>query len=152
MIDTTMTKPDVHIRWMNRADVEFMLPFDQHGTGSRWSEEDFVWHLRQRNTIGLVAEDVAGELVGYAMYRLTESRVELMKLVVRRDVWGNGYGGRLLEAVNRKIATHRRPLGVALIPEHNLPAQLLFRELGWATTGIMVDGCLEFVCVLLDDQ
>lgn len=141
----TMTQPTVHIRWMIARDLEQILPIDQHGTGSRWTEVTFRHHLRQSNTIGMVAEEASGEVVGYMVYRLTLDRLELFKLAVRREVWGNGYGGQLLEKLVQKIRTHRRPLGVALIPEHNLPAHLLFRSAGWACTGLVVGVCLEFI-------
>jgi ribosomal protein S18 acetylase RimI-like enzyme len=140
---TTDVKPAVHIRWMIRRDFAAVLPIDQHGTGSTWDEADFLLALQQRDTIGMVAEDATGEIVGYMVYSLSADRLDLHKLAVRRDVWGNGYGSRLLEKFAHKLHTHRRPFGSCRIPEHNLPAHLLFRSCGWRCVA-QVGGLLEF--------
>ncbi len=137
-----MPATTARIRWLTAKDLSPVLDIDQHGTGSRWEEADFLHALRQRNCIGMVAE-AGGEVVGYMLYDLTCDHVRLLKLAVRRDVWGNGYGTDLLEKVNRKVATHRRPNGVCRIPEHNLPAHLLFRSCGWWCVG-EGGGLLEF--------
>ena len=46
----------VHIRWMIRRDMPEVLQTEQESFDYSWTEEDFLRCLRQRNCIGMVAE------------------------------------------------------------------------------------------------
>ena len=56
----------VHIRWMIRRDMPEVLQTEQESFEYSWTEEDFLRCLRQRNCIGMVAEQ--GERVAIVDY------------------------------------------------------------------------------------
>ncbi|MEM1305855.1 MAG: ribosomal-protein-alanine N-acetyltransferase RimI, partial [Planctomycetota bacterium] len=53
---TGAPKLRVHIRWMIRRDMQEVLGIEQESFEFPWLEEDFIRCLRQRNCIGMVAE------------------------------------------------------------------------------------------------
>ena len=54
----------VHIRWMIRRDMPEVLQAEQASFEFPWTEEDFLRCLRQRNCIGMVAEQ-GEKVVGF---------------------------------------------------------------------------------------
>jgi ribosomal-protein-alanine N-acetyltransferase len=57
----------VHIRWMIRRDMPEVLHTEQGAFEYAWTEEDFLRCLRQRNCIGMVAEQ-GEKVVGFMIY------------------------------------------------------------------------------------
>ena len=53
---TTQTKKKHHIRWMIRRDIPEVLQIETL-CDNLWVEEDFLFHLRQRNCIGMIVEE-----------------------------------------------------------------------------------------------
>lgn len=129
------TATDVRIRWITRKDLEQVEQLDQWGTGDRWTAVTFEHHLRHRHTIGMVLVEPSGDVGGYMVYRLERDAVYLLKLVVRRELWGNGHGLRLLRRFADKVRASRRPVARALVPEDNLGACCLLRAAGWRCVG-----------------
>src|SRR5690348_3144654 len=63
----------VHIRWMIRRDMPEVLQTEQHSFEFPWTEEDFLRCLRQRNCIGMVAEQ-GEKVVGFMIYELHKAK------------------------------------------------------------------------------
>ena len=57
----------VHIRWMIRRDMPEVLQTETQSFEFAWTEEDFLRCLRQRNCIGMVAEQ-GEQVVGFMIY------------------------------------------------------------------------------------
>ena len=71
----------VHIRWMIRRDMPEVLQTEQESFEFPWSEEDFLRCLRQRNCIGMVAEQ--GErVVGFMIYELHKNKLHILNFAV----------------------------------------------------------------------
>src|ERR671936_1313874 len=71
----------VHIRWMIRRDMPEVLQTEQESFEYSWTEEDFLRCLRQRNCIGMVAEQ--GErVVGFMIYELHKSKLHILNFAV----------------------------------------------------------------------
>ena len=71
----------VHIRWMIRRDMPEVLQTEQESFEFSWSEEDFLRCLRQRNCIGMVAEQ--GErVIGFMIYELHKQKLHIINFAV----------------------------------------------------------------------
>src|SRR5262245_38588077 len=71
----------VHIRWMIRRDMPEVLTTEQQSFEFAWSEEDFLRCLRQRNCIGMVAEQ-GEKVIGFMIYELHKSKLHIMNFAV----------------------------------------------------------------------
>ena len=90
---TSATCTRCAIRWMIRADMPDVLAIEQDVFEFPWFEQDFVRCLRQRNCIGMVAEQ-GDRVVGYMIYELHKSRLHLLNFAVAREQWGKASGRR----------------------------------------------------------
>ncbi|MDA8746115.1 ribosomal-protein-alanine N-acetyltransferase RimI, partial [Rubripirellula amarantea] len=66
-MESNQTKTCVHIRWMIRRDMPAVLAIENKSFEFSWTEEDFIRCLRQRNCIGMVAEE-NDQVVGFMIY------------------------------------------------------------------------------------
>lgn len=135
------TQTRVSVRWMIRADVRAAI-----ACGVGMSTARILRHLRQRNVIGVVAEDGNGRVVGCALYRIGRpidrhkpgaDFLRVLALAVRPDRRRQGIGSTLLAYLVRKLHTHRKRAAVFTVPESALPAQLLLRAEGWACERVL---------------
>jgi len=134
----TARKPTmaVHIRWMIRRDMPEVLAIEQKSFEHPWSEEDFLARLRQRNTIGMVAE--YGEIVaGFMVYDLYKKRIELTRLAVERNHRGFGVGRQLAARMRTKLHPERRTRLELLVRESNLDGQMFLRAVGFRAENVV---------------
>src|SRR5262249_26764482 len=71
----------VHIRWMIRRDMPEVLQTEQDSFEYSWTEEDFLRCLRQRNCIGMVAEQ-GEKVVGFMIYELHKAKLHILNFAV----------------------------------------------------------------------
>src|SRR5881397_3781501 len=119
----------VHIRWMIRRDMPEVLQTEQASFDFSWTEEDFLRCLRQRNCIGMVAEQ-GEKVVGFMIYELHKSKLHILDFAVHPEHRRGGIGCQMSEKLVSKLSSHRRTRIVAEIRETNLDAQLFFRSVG----------------------
>jgi ribosomal-protein-alanine N-acetyltransferase len=137
---TFQIKPQtrVHIRWMIRRDMEEVLAIEQESFEFPWAEEDFVRCLRQRNCIGMVAEQ--GErVVGFMIYELHKNRLHILNFAVAEDVRRTGIGTQMVGKLINKLSSQRRTRITLEVRETNLAAQLFFRESGFRAVSVLRD-------------
>ena len=116
----------VHIRWMIRRDMPHVLAIEQESFEFPWSEEDFIRCLRQRNCIGMVAEQ--GErVVGFMIYELHKAKLHILNFAVHPSWRRLGVGAQMVAKLISKLSSHRRTRITLEVRETNLPAQLFFR-------------------------
>ncbi len=122
-----------HIRWMVRRDMPLMLAIDYEAFGLEhcWGEEDFIKCLRQRNCIGMVAENDNDDLQGFMIYELHRKRLDLLRLAVDCEHRRQGVATAMLDKLDSKLSADRRTRCVADVPDNILPAHLLFKASGW---------------------
>jgi ribosomal-protein-alanine N-acetyltransferase len=117
----------VHIRWMIRRDMPEVLQTEQESFEYAWTEEDFLRCLRQRNCIGMVAEQ--GErVVGFMIYELHKNRLHILNFAVHPSFRRHGVGTQMVAKLVSKLSSHRRTRITLEVRETNLPAQLFFRS------------------------
>lgn len=131
-------KTRVHIRWMIRRDMAEVLNIEQQSFEFPWTEEDFVRCLRQRNCIGMVAEQ--GERVtGFMIYELHKNRLHILNFAVAEELQHAGIGTQMMEKLVGKLSSQRRTQITLEVRETNLSAQLFFRENGFRAVSVLRD-------------
>lgn len=128
----------VHIRWMIRRDMADALEIETDGFEFPWSEDDFIRCLRQRNCIGMVAEQ-EDRVVGFMIYELHKTRLHLLNLAVSKEYRRRGVGAQMLAKLTAKLSTQRRTRILLEVRETNLPAQVFFRTQGFRAVSVLRD-------------
>ena len=117
----------VHIRWMIRRDMPEVLQTETESFEFAWTEEDFLRCLRQRNCIGMVAEQ--GErVVGFMIYELHKSKLHILNFAVSPSCRRSAVGMQMVTKLISKLSSHRRTRITLEVRETNLAAQLFFRK------------------------
>lgn len=101
-----------------------------------WTEDDFLRCLRQRNCIGMVAEDAGDRVIGFVLYELHRTRLHVVNFAVAPDCRRAGVGAALVSRLRGKLSSHRRARLTLAVREANLPAQLFFWAQGLRATGV----------------
>jgi ribosomal-protein-alanine N-acetyltransferase len=116
----------VHIRWMIRRDMPEVLHIEQDSFEFAWTEEDFLRCLRQRNCIGMVAEQ-GEKVVGFMIYELHKTKLHILNFAVHSSCRRAGVGVQMVTKLISKLSSHRRTRITLEVRETNLVAQLFFR-------------------------
>src|SRR5262245_4159006 len=125
-IRTEKEQGRIHIRWMIRRDMPEVLRTEHDSFEFSWTEEDFLRCLRQRNCIGMVAEQ--GERVcGFMIYELHKAKLHILNFAVHPRCRRLGVGAQMVSKLISKLSSHRRTKITLEVRETNLPAQLFFR-------------------------
>src|SRR5207245_3360521 len=117
----------VHIRWMIRRDMPEVLQTEQDSFEFAWTEEDFLRCLRQRNCIGMVAEQ-GEKVVGFMIYELHKTKLHILNFAVYPTCRRGGVGAQMVSKLITKLSSHRRTRITLEVRETNLAAQLFFRS------------------------
>jgi ribosomal-protein-alanine N-acetyltransferase len=125
-----------YIRWMVRRDLSSVVAIEKDVFDYPWSEQEFLIAARQRNCIGMVAERNE-EVVGYMVYELHKTRIELLNFAVRPRSQRLGIGSAMIEKLKSKLAYERRNKISLEVRERNLDGQLFFRNAGFKCTSIL---------------
>jgi [ribosomal protein S18]-alanine N-acetyltransferase len=137
----TMSKSEtdplaVHIRWMIRRDMPEVLAIEAHSFEFPWSDDDFLRCLRQRNCIGMVAEQ-ADRVVGFMIYELHRNRLHILNFAVHPHFRRRAVGQQMVRKLAGKLSSQRRNRILLEVRETNLPAQLFFRKLGFKAISLL---------------
>ena len=126
----------IHIRWMIRRDMPEVLNIEQQCFEFAWTEEDFLRCLRQRNCIGMVAEQ-GEKVIGFMIYELHKSKLHILNFAVSPTCRRTGIGSQMVAKLIGKLSNHRRTRITLAVRETNLPAQLFFRHEGFRATRVL---------------
>lgn len=126
----------VHIRWMIRRDMPEVLRTEQESFEFSWTEEDFLRCLRQRNCIGMVAEQ-GEKVVGFMIYELHKSKLHILNFAVNPGQRRGGIGGQMVSKLIGKLSSHRRTRITLEVRETNLAAQLFFQKQGFRAVRVL---------------
>ncbi len=129
------TQP-VHIRWMIRRDMSEVLQTEQESFSHPWTEEDFLHCLRQRNCIGMVAEQ-GDRVVGYVIYELHKTKLHVLNMAVHPSARRLTVGTHMVLKLMSKLSSHRRSRITLDVRESNLAAQIFFRRLGFLAVRVL---------------
>jgi ribosomal-protein-alanine N-acetyltransferase len=126
----------VHIRWMIRRDMPEVLQTEQESFEYSWTEEDFLRCLRQRNCIGMVAEQ-GEKVVGFMIYELHKNKLHILNFAVSPCFRRLGVGAQMVAKLISKLSSHRRTRITLEVRETNLDAQLFFRKQGFRAVRVL---------------
>ena len=126
----------VHIRWMIRRDMPEVLQTEQESFEYAWTEEDFLRCLRQRNCIGMVAEQ-GEKVVGFMIYELHKSKLHILNFAVHPAHRRAGIGSQMVAKLISKLSSHRRTRITLEVRETNLAAQLFFQKQGFKAVRVL---------------
>ncbi|HYT87193.1 MAG TPA: ribosomal protein S18-alanine N-acetyltransferase [Gemmataceae bacterium] len=126
----------VHIRWMIRRDMPEVLQTEQQSFEYAWTEEDFLRCLRQRNCIGMVAEQ-GEKVVGFMIYELHKQKLHILNFAVSPAWRRHGVGAQMVAKLISKLSSHRRTRITLEVRETNLPAQLFFSRQGFRAVRVL---------------
>jgi len=132
------TKQAVHIdlRFMIRHDMPEVLAIENASFEFPWSNEDFVYYLRQTSCIGMVAEH-SSKVVGFMIYNLCKNNIGLLNFAVLPEMRRRGIGEKMITKLQRKLSEQRRAKIIFNLREKNLPAQLFFRQCGFRAIDVL---------------
>ena len=130
------TQLRVHIRWMIRRDMPEVLQTEQASFDYAWTEEDFLRCLRQRNCIGMVAEQ-GEKVVGFMIYELHKAKLHILNFAVHPNWRRSNVGAQMVAKLISKLSSHRRTRITLEVRETNLCAQLFFRQQGFRAVRVL---------------
>ncbi|TWT50539.1 ribosomal-protein-alanine N-acetyltransferase [Rubripirellula amarantea] len=137
-MESNQTKTCVHIRWMIRRDMPAVLAIENKSFEFSWTEEDFIRCLRQRNCIGMVAEE-NDQVVGFMIYELHKNRLHILNFAVSPDHRRGGVGLAMTSKLLGKLSNERRNRIMLEVRETNLEAQLFFKKIGFKAVSVLRD-------------
>lgn len=136
----SFSKPtvNVQIRWMIRRDMAEVIQIERSSFEYHWTEADFLHCLRQRNCIGMVAEQ-GNKVVGFMIYELFKNRLHVLNFAVAADARHTGVGRQMIDKLIGKLSQQRRDFITLEVRETNLDAQLFFRAQGFNAVQVLRD-------------
>jgi ribosomal-protein-alanine N-acetyltransferase len=145
-VSTVIASPRIHIRWQIRRDMPEVMAAEHLGRDGPMAESDMLRILRERNTIGMVAE-VGEEVAGYMIYELHRERIHLVRLTTHPGWRRSGVGSALIVKLKGKLCSYRRTSITLTCPEEaDYAGPLFLRRHGFVATGMAPDGQgIEFV-------
>lgn len=130
------TSTKAQIRWLIRRDMAEVLEIERSSFQFAWTEEDFLCCLRQRNCIGMVAEQ-DHKIVGFMIYELHKSKLRILNFAVAPWARRQGIGAQMIQRLVDKLSQQRRKEIVLDVRETNLSAQLFFRSQSFRAVGVL---------------
>lgn len=125
----------IHVRWMIRRDMPEVRAIERESFEYPWSPDEFHEALAYRTTVGMVAED-SNRVVGFMVFMLGNTKLELWSLAVAADRRREGVGTALVEKLVSKLSERRRRITLE-VRETNLPAQMFFRAQGFRAVRVL---------------
>jgi len=134
---TPTLKTGFTLRWIISSDLPALEPLAYQCPALQWSEDDFRECFRSVDTIGKIAE-IDGSAVGFLIYKLDHElhEVFIKNVAVAPDCWRMGIGRALVQSLDVKLAQTYDRIS-ALIPESDMPAQLLLRDAGYKAVRVL---------------
>jgi ribosomal-protein-alanine N-acetyltransferase len=137
-----MSNPDKHllnIRWMISRDIPAVLQIERESFEFPWSENDLIRSQRQHNSIGMVAENQDGMIVGFIIYLLNGKCRHLLKFAVAADQRHCGIGRQMMNRLYEKLALQGQSRLLLEVRETDLAALLFFRNCGFSLINVVKD-------------
>ena len=148
LIPEDSSKPS-YIRNMIREDLSKVLKIEKRSCDdynySPWFEEDFLRCLRQKNCIGMVAEQ-GEKVIGFMIYELHKTRLHILNFAVHPKYRRCGIGTQMVEKLVNEIFrkqpdpawqewNHLNRISIN-VRETGLDTRLFFHTVGFRGIGI----------------
>ena len=130
-----VSEGDVHFRQINPSDLEEIVTIERASFSYPWSARFFLQELKVPCARSLLAVR-EGKAVGYVIYWLLPSEVDIHNLAVHPTYRRQGVGRSLLQAVIDKARLHRSSRVTLEVRKSNEGAQRLYQSLGFVAQSI----------------
>lgn len=135
-IPSSPVQSRVHVRWMIRRDMPEVLGIEHASFEFPWCEDEFLRVLRQRNCIGMVAEQ--GErIVGYMIYELHRNRIQVLDFATHPEFRRRGVGRQMVAKLVSKLSSQRRNRIALHVRETNVAAQFFYKVMGFRAVEVL---------------
>jgi ribosomal-protein-alanine N-acetyltransferase len=128
--------PQFEIRWLIRRDIPLVLHIERESYEHPWVEADFLEALRQRNCIGLVAEQ-SHRIVGFMIYETHRCELEIVNLAVTELARRQRIGSGLIQYLKDRLSGQRRNELSTILSEESLAAQFFLKHQGFRATAVL---------------
>ena len=132
------------IRWLIRRDMDDVIKIDDVGYVEPWSESKFISTLRKKTVIGVVATNGFNRTIGFCIYELQKTQIEILRMAVSPQWRRNGVASAMIDRLKDKVATQKRCGIVCEVDGHSIFSQLCFRDNGF-TGHAMADDRILFL-------
>jgi ribosomal-protein-alanine N-acetyltransferase len=119
----------IQTRWLIRRDMYDVCEIEQLCYGElAWDEECFLETLRNRRTIGMIAE-YRGNTVGYFIYDLHKYRLHIVNIAVHPKFQRKHIGQQMIRKLKNKLTPNSQRIKItARCGEGSLAVQLFLRS------------------------
>lgn len=121
-------------RPMERGDLEAVLRIQEKTGFLSWSAEQYLSELSQRYSLAFVHEN-ATIVQGYALWHLLADEAELLAVAVDPDCQGQGLATAMMEQMHTILGGRGAKSFFLEVRRSNVPAQALYRRLGYKVLG-----------------
>lgn len=136
-MDTMAKKILCHVRWLIRRELDEVLAIENQSFAHPWSHDDFIRHLKERCTIGLVAE-LDERIAGYIVYEfIGRTRLHILNLAVNPILRRRGIASQLVGKLISKLTADRRNRLTVDVNEYDSVGQHFFRSLNFKATKVL---------------
>jgi ribosomal-protein-alanine N-acetyltransferase len=125
----------------DERDMPELLAIEEDSFEHPWTENDFIDCLRERNVIGMVAEH-ENRVVGYMLYELWKTRINLLNFAVIPDHRRRGVGTQMISKLLGKLDPKRRNKLLVEVSEYLTRAHLFFAAVGGRAYRVVRGGCV----------
>ena len=133
---TTKTNVDIQIRWMIRRDLAEVMDIERNSFPIPWTDEEFISALKERNCIGMVADD-GDRIRGFMVYELLKEELHVLNFAVAPWARKRGFGTAMVNKLLGKLSQQKRHRITLEVRETNLKAHLFFRACGFEATEVI---------------
>ncbi len=119
------------LRAWEEKDVAAICALEGECFSDGWTEEMLVSTFRRRDFCGILLE-INGEIIGYVTATALFEDAELLRIAVKKQSRGKGYGGLLLDAWLQKIKALGAQRALLEVREGNEKAIGLYESRGFS--------------------
>ena len=120
----------IHVRWMIAKDMQEVQAINNASLQFPWSERDFEITIRHRDITGIVST-IDNRVVGYAVYELFKTAIDILNLAVDPTMRRQGVGSALVDKIQCILSRGRRNLIGVCVSEEKTAGQLFLKSRGF---------------------
>jgi [ribosomal protein S18]-alanine N-acetyltransferase len=125
----------LRFRPMSTADLDEVMTIERMSFRYPWSTNFFLQELQVACARSILA-DIDGRIVGYVLFWLLPSAIDIHNIAVHIDFRRRGIARALLDKVVSEARCQSSPRVMLEVRKSNLAAQKLYASAGFVTTGI----------------
>ena len=139
-MSTSTASLPVSIRFTTPRDIPYLAALERASSADGFTDKEIRNALRDRNTIGRVAEAMGGHVCGHVLYTLVPMRLIVLSLTVAPWARRKGVATQIVQVLKRNLVKTKRTHIVATVPDTELGAHLFLRDQEFLCVGVLRGG------------